>query len=263
MSDIKKYKFGLALSGGGSRGAAHVGVLQALEDAGIKPEVISGTSAGSIVGALYGSGLTPKEIIEFVKKSSLMKAYRLSFPTNGVTNFRYLRKELAKMIKEDSFEALKIPLYAATTNLESGKLEVFTSGELFKIVQASGCIPLVFKPVEINGQQHVDGGAVNNFPVFPIREQCEVILGVNLVPVNPVEKKEFRGFFGMTLRCVYLAISANSKPGRALCDLLIEPEELYKYDVFRFKKADEMYDIGYRYAQKIIPELKAKLAAIS
>lgn len=263
MSEIRKYKFGLALSGGGARGAAHVGVLQALEEAGLRPEVISGASAGSIVGALYSSGMTPKEIMDFVKDSSLLKAYRLSFPTNGLTHFNYLQKELAKMIKEDSFEALKIPLHVATTNLETGQLKMFNSGKLFKIVQASGTIPLVFKPVEINGQMYVDGGATNNLPVQPIRDLCEVVLGVNLVPVIPVERKEFRGFFGLTLRCVYLAISANSQPGAAMCDFIIEPDELYKYDVFRFKKAEEMYEIGYQYAKAILPQLSEKIASLN
>lgn len=262
MSETK-FKIGLGLSGGGSRGAAHVGVLKAFEEAGIVPQVIAGTSAGAIVGSLYAAGVGVDEIFSFIKSSNLFKAYRLSFPSNGLTNFKYLSKKLGEFIEEDAFEKLKIPLHVGTTNLETGKMEVFSSGQLFKVVQAAGSIPLFFKPVEINGQLYVDGGAMNNFPVQAIRDHCELLVGVNLMPIVPVERKKIRSFFGVALRSVYLGIEMNSLAGKALCDILIEPPELYQYDIFRFNKVEEMYKIGYDYAQKAIPEIVDRLGKIS
>lgn len=263
MEDHPKYKFGLGLSGGGARGAAHVGVLQAFKEAGLVPEVIAGTSAGAIVGALYASGMSSEAMMDFISSSSLFKAYRPCLPSNGITPFTYLHKKLAELIAEDSFEALNIPLHIATTNLERGEVQMFSEGELFKVVQAAGSIPLVFKPVEINGEWHVDGGAMNNFPVQSIRSDCQLLVGVNIMPTVPVQKKAVKGFFGLSLRAVYLGIAVNSKPGKALCDILIEPDELYHYDIFRFNKTDEIYQIGYDHGLKAIPEIKAKLAALS
>ncbi len=255
----RKYRLGLGMSGGGSRGAAHVGVLQAFEEAGISPDVISGTSAGGIVGALYASGKSPKSIMDFIGQSSLLKAYRLSFPSNGITPFTFLRDKMAKLIAVDSFEALKIPLHIGTTNLERGEMVVFNRGPLFSVVQACGSIPMLFKPVEINGEWYVDGGAMNNFPVQCIRDQCEVLVGINVMPTVPISKKKVGGMVGVAMRCVYLGIQVNSSSGRGLCDVLIEPQELYHYDVFRFKKIEEMYQIGYEAGQKAIPEIKEKL----
>lgn len=263
MENQPKYKIGLGLSGGGSRGAAHVGVLQAFTEAGIVPDVIAGTSAGAIVGALYASGMSSNQMMEFIGSSNLFKAYRLSFPSNGITPFTFLHQQLTKLIREDSFEALNIPLNVGTTNLETGKVQMFNSGELFKVIQAAGSIPLVFKPVEINGEWHVDGGAMNNFPVQSIRENCELLIGVNIMPTVPVKKKAVKGFFGLALRAVYLGIEVNSRAGRALCDVLIEPKELYDYDIFRFNKVEEMYEIGYDYGRQAIPEVKAKIEGLT
>ncbi len=255
----RKYRLGLGMSGGGSRGAAHVGALQAFEEAGIRPDVIAGTSAGGIVGALYAAGKSPKSIMDFIGQSSLLKAYRLSLPTNGLTPFTFLRNKMAELIEEDSFEALKIPLHIGTTNLEKGEMVVFNSGQLYSVVQACGSIPMLFKPVEINGEWYVDGGAMNNFPVQCIRDQCDLLVGINVMPTVPISKRKVGGMVGVALRCVYLGIEVNSGPGRALCDILIEPQELYDYDVFRFRKVDEMYQIGYEAAQKAIPAIKEKL----
>lgn len=259
MMSPQKYKFGLGMSGGGSRGAAHVGALQAFEEAGLRPDVIAGTSAGGIVGALYASGKKPRDIMEFINGSSLLKAYRFSLPSNGLTPFTFLRNKLAEHIREDSFEALQIPLHVGTTNLETGKMVVFNSGKLFDIVQACGSIPILFKPVEINGEWYVDGGAMNNFPVQCIRDQVEVLVGINVMPTVPIVKKKVNGMMGVALRSIYLGIEMNSRPGRALCDILIEPKELYDYDVFRFRKTQEMFDIGYQHAKKAIPLIQDRL----
>ena len=108
---LEKIKISIALSGGGARGIAHVGVLKALEENGIYPQIISGTSAGSIVGALYASGQTPEQMIEFVREASVMKIFKMGLPYSGLTKLTYLRDRLAAFIPNDSFEALDKKLF--------------------------------------------------------------------------------------------------------------------------------------------------------
>ena len=132
-----KSKIGIALSGGGARGIAHIGVLQALDENGVFPDVISGTSAGSIVGALYASGKTPLEILKVVEKSKVYKTIKFGMPLKGLTDLSYLAKLLSENIEKDSFESLSRKLFIAVSNLNSGELEIINKGKLFDVVVAS------------------------------------------------------------------------------------------------------------------------------
>lgn len=104
-------KIGISLSGGGARGIAHIGVLEALLENGIQPEVIAGTSAGSIVGALYAAGKTPEEMLDFVKDSSILRIFRVGLPNKGLASLSYLRERLEEAIPEDNFESLQKHLF--------------------------------------------------------------------------------------------------------------------------------------------------------
>lgn len=255
-------RVGITLSGGGARGIAHIGVLQALEENGIYPEVISGTSAGSIVGALYASGKTPEEMIKFVKDSSIFGLITIGFPTTGLTKLTYLRQMLAKHIEEDRFEALNKKLFIAVANLNRGHIEIISSGKLFDVVMASSSLPLVFKPVEINGEYYIDGGILNNMPVKPLVDHSDYIIGVNVMPNVEVQKKAVQNVFGIISRCFDLFTSANTLPSAELCDLLIEPKALHDYNVFSFNKVDELFEAGYQAALEKVNEIKSSLREI-
>ncbi|TXB60585.1 patatin-like phospholipase family protein [Phaeodactylibacter luteus] len=268
--DSKEIKLGLALSGGGARGIAHVGVLQALEDNGLKPSVISGTSAGAIAGALYASGLSPVEILSFVKKASLFKVFKVGLPHAGLTRHTYLRAQLEKLIASDRFEDLNIPLYIAMANLNKGVGEVRHAGPLFDVVTASSAIPLVFQPVEIDGSLYVDGGLLDNLPAEAIRGACDVLLGVNVMPRTHVEKKAVQNVIGIAQRCFDLSIVANTQHSLDACDVVVEPEELLQYTIMNLNRYQEIYEIGYKAMQakmgalrKAIRRAKAEHSSVS
>jgi NTE family protein len=254
-------KIGMALSGGGARGIAHIGALQALEDHGFEPVAFSGSSAGAIVGCLYAAGYSPKEILEIVKEASIFKLFTMSLPYTGLTKHTFLHDLLKKNIEKNDFSTLKKKLYVAISNLNTGELEIRSEGTLFEVIMASSSIPLVFQPVEIDGQLYVDGGILDNLPVSPLVGQVDYIIGINVMPDTPVEKKSIKTVFGIVQRCFDLSILANTRPSVDLCDLLIEPEKVQKYNIFQLNRYKEIYDIGYEAMAENIEELQAVVTA--
>lgn len=252
----KKARIGIALSGGGARGIAHIGVLQALEDNGCAPEVLSGASAGAITGALYASGRKPAEIMDFVKRASLFKLFKVGLPYSGLTKLTYLRDTLAEYISEDSFEALQKRLFVAIVNLNTGKCEIRSQGRLFDVVTASSSIPLVFQPVEMDGQLFVDGGLLDNMPVEPLKPLVDVTIAVNVMPQVEVPNKAIQNVFGIAQRCFDLGILANTIPNIQRCDLLIEPKEVHRFNIFQLNHYEPLFDIGYKAAMEKMEELR-------
>lgn len=255
----EKRSIGIALSGGGARGIAHIGVLQALEDNDCVPAVLSGASAGAITGALYAAGRKPSEILDFVKQASLFKLFKVGLPYSGLTKLTYLRDKLADYISEDSFEALQKKLFVAIVNLNTGQCEMRSQGRLFDVVTASSSIPLVFQPVEIDGQLFVDGGLLDNMPVEPLKPHVDVTIAVNVMPQVEVPNKAIQNVFGIAQRCFDLGILANTLPNIQRCDLLVEPKEVHQFNIFQLNRYQQLYDIGYEAMMASIPALKALL----
>jgi NTE family protein len=251
-----KKKIGIALSGGGMRGIAHIGVLQALIEHDIYPSVVSGTSAGSIIGAMYAAGKTPLEMMDFVKKSSLFKVLKPGFPFNGLTSHAYLKEMLAKYIDDDSFEKLELPLYIVVTNLNSGKEEWIHTGDLLDVVIASCSIPLIFKPVNINGKLYVDGGVMNNLPATPLVGKCDVLIGSNVMPLNEnMENRSFNSVLGIAVRIFELSIWNNTMASLFHLDILIEPKNINEANTFSLSHADITYQKGYEAAMEQMDSL--------
>ena len=248
----KGKKIGISLSGGGARGIAHIGVLKALEEHGVYPDVIVGCSAGSIVGALYAAGMSTDTMLEFIKDSRIWKLVSLRLPGGGLTKLDYLKDRLSECIPTDSFEALEKPLYLAIANLNSGKLEIRNTGTLFSIIQASCAIPLVFEPIEINGDLYVDGGALCNMPVEPLKAVTDFVIGVNVMPRIKVTKTSVNTMRGVAMRCFEMSIWSNTHGEAEKCDLLIEPKLINKYHIFQFNKYQELYEIGYEAAKAVL-----------
>lgn len=242
-------KYGYVLSGGGARGVAHIGVLKALEEHGIRPSVISGTSAGAIVGALYAAGHSPDKVMELIKETSFLFSVRPSMSFTGILKMDAMEELLKEHIPGD-FSNLKIPLTIGTTDLVHGKTVFFSSGELIKPILASACIPVLFKPVEISGTKYIDGGILNNLPVEPVIGKCDKIIGVHTNPIHD----DFKGknVKNILERTMLMAISGNTKINAARCDYYIEPPELGTYTGMDISKAHELFDIGYRYTKKNI-----------
>lgn len=254
------HQLGIALAGGGARGIAHIGVLKALEENGIFPDCIAGTSAGSIVGALYAAGKTPDEILDFVvANSNVLKIVRFGLPTVGLTKLTKLKDSLAEVIPVDSFESLQKPLHLAVCNLTAGKLEIRNAGQLFDVVVASCAIPIVFQAVTMDEQTYVDGGLMMNLPAEPLYACCDKIIGVNVMPNIAVKNEDIDNLMEIGMRCFEMTIAANTEMQLALCTQIIEPKKLHNYHPFAFNKYQEIYEIGYEETMKNIEAIKENL----
>ena len=250
----KKFRCGLVLSGGGARGFAHIGVLKALDEAELSPEIISGTSAGALVGVLYADGYKPDEILKMMNASSRLHYVRPTMPREGLLQISGIERILRENLYAKTFRDLKIPLYVSATDLNNGKIKYFSRGELITPVIASASIPVLFKTVIINNIHYVDGGVMNNLPVEPLRGKCRHIVASHVNPFSKQDKLE--SILKVVERCFHLAIKENTERKKQLCTMYIEPEKLYHYKIFDFKKAPKLFDMGYEAAVKIIQEHK-------
>jgi NTE family protein len=236
---------GIALSGGGARGISHLGVLKALTEFGIKPSVISGSSAGSIAGAFFAAGYPPREVLDIIKKGKFFSWANMVWRKPGIFDMHGFSEIFHRHFPSDSFEALSIPLHVAVTDIHKGETLYFSSGELTKILIASSCIPIVFEPVKHNGLTLVDGGLTNNLPVERLKGECKYIIGVNVNPIS--QRTENLHLRDLIDRSFHLALASTLRTKAALCDLFIEPPGLDKYGIFDVKHADDIYRRGYEH----------------
>jgi NTE family protein len=236
---------GIALGGGGARGFVHLGVLKALEEEGIKPDIIAGVSAGSIVGSFIAAGLRPDEVMKIMKENKFTDYAKVNIPINGLLNLDSLKENLEEYLPEKNFADLELPFYIAVSNLNSGEIEYISEGALIPIIQASSSIPVLFSPVEIDGKSYADGGLLDNLPFKPLQEECDQIIGVNIMPVQ--EKEEIDNLIKVAMRTFELSVSGNQSEFEENCDLYIEPEGVEEYDILDPEHADELFEIGYNY----------------
>ncbi|MEM9338248.1 MAG: patatin-like phospholipase family protein [Bacteroidota bacterium] len=245
----KKYDVGIVLGGGGARGFANLGVLQALKEEGIVPDVISSVSAGSIVGAFTAAGKTPIESFEIMKDYRFFDFSRIRFPRSGLFNLDGIRKSLEKEIPFENIEELPIPLIIASSNMLEGKVEYFSQGPIAQIVQASSSIPIIFSPVEIDGKLYADGGIFDNLPLDPIYDICKKTIVVNISPVQAIDG--LKNLVQAASRMFQLSVNSGRLNKRNRSSLFIEPVELRQYDILDTKHASEIYQIGYDYVKNI------------
>lgn len=164
----KKYKIGVVLSGGGAKGFAQLGLLQAMEERGLIPEIITGSSVGAMVGALYADGYSPKEMLAIFKNDRFFDLAIPKFHANSLLKTDNLQKKLKNVLRAKTFEDLNIPLIISTSNITNGEVVYFKSGILLDKIIASFSIPILFNPTVIDGEYYVDGGLFDNFPVEQI-----------------------------------------------------------------------------------------------
>ena len=250
MSDqiMKKYMLGLALSGGGARGFAHIGVLKLLDECGLQPDIIVGTSAGALMGILYADGYKPEEIATLFNGREFSEFASFQIPKMGLFDSSKFHKFIKKIVRAKDLSDLQIPVTVMTTNLDSGEAHAFTCGPIPEIVTASCSVPIIFNPVVINGTHYVDGGLFNNFPVSIIRGVCDAVIGSNVSPVVPDKYK--KTIVGIAERSYHYLFKANTDKDRDLCDILIETEEFSDYKMFDMDKVDTIVQVGYNAAER-------------
>ncbi|MEM6736156.1 MAG: patatin-like phospholipase family protein [Bacteroidota bacterium] len=245
----KKYKIGMALSGGGARGYAHLGILKALKEKGIVPDAISGTSAGAIAGAFISAGKEPEEAFEIIKGYRFFDLKTIRLPRSGLFSLDKIKDSIEKELTYDRIENLPIPLFVAVTDMLEGKMEYFSEGPLSHTVQASSSIPVLFSPVEIEGKLYSDGGVLDNLPLKPLVNCCKKTIIINISPIRPI--KEIKNLVQVATRMFQLSINARDSEKKELCNFYIEPPDIERYDFLDTKHAREIFDVGYNYARDL------------
>lgn len=240
-------KVGLVLSGGGARGISHIGVIKALEELGVKIDLLAGTSAGSIVGTLYAYGYRPDEILDIILSTSFFKSVRPAWTMTGLLSLEKLRDILLKYMPENSFGSLKIPITVAATEIVEGRVDYFSKGELIPAILASCCVPAVFNPVHINSNVYVDGGLMDNLPAHCIRAHCDLLIGSHCNYINP--GFNLVNFRSVIERSALIAVSGNSSASKKLCDVLIEPPKVGLFSGADLAHAKDLFDAGYQFTK--------------
>lgn len=208
-------KIGLALGGGAARGFAHIGVIKALEAQGIVPDIIVGTSAGAVVGALYASGLSGFDLQKVALDIDEAQIGDWSLPDRGVFKGEALQNFVNRAVANRPLEKLPRSFAVVATDLKSGESALFRSGNTGMAVRASSAVPGVFQPVSINGRDYVDGGLVSPIPVRAARS-----LGANFV--------------------IAVDISANPRDARtsSTFDVLLQTFAIMGQSISRYEKAE-------------------------
>ncbi len=255
----KKLKIGLALSGGGALGIAHVGALKALQENKIKIDCIAGTSAGAVVAACWAFGVSLDEMIEISKKLNWLKISKFGYSKLGLNSNKPVGKIIQDYIGDKDIQDAQIPLAIVATDIDTGEKVTFRSGNLAQAVMASACIPVFFAPVEIGKQNLLDGMLVENLPFSPLKKMgAELEIGVDLAAKMAHRKTD------NVLDVVNNAYSIVAKQQvaalRGSGRIIIQPH-LEKSTLFDFKNPDELIAAGFEATNLAIAEIKRKSVA--
>ena len=257
---------GLALGAGGARGVAHVGFLKALEEEGIRPDYISGSSMGSVVGACYAKGMRAddmKEILQNLKATDIMDIGLLPLSKLGLMRWNKVRRLMSSHLEDCLFSDLKIPFCCVAVDVLSAKLVVFQEGSVVDAVLASSSMPSVFRPVEKDGMLLVDGGVLCRVPARQVKAMgADVVVAVDVLGrCEKIEK--IPNVFSMIMR-VYdiMDASRTAEEHRKLrhsIDLWLEPK-MPGENQYTMKYNPSVYDAGYQVGKENADKIKALLA---
>ena len=251
-------KLGLALSGGAAYGYAHLGVLRVLEKYGIKPDIITGTSVGSLVGGGIASGFTAEEFINLALDLKWTDIASLTIPKEGLVDLEKLEQYINKHFKVKKIQDTKIKFAAVVTDLVTAKGKIIKEGPIAPAIRASCSIPGIFTPAVIGGNLFVDGGVIDNLPVEAAREMgADFVIAVDVLAGNRTDITTHRDVFNLLGRSWQVAIMnierfKEGKDGAA--DYTITPE-IVGVGPFDIHKKEDLINFGERSAEKLAPEL--------
>jgi NTE family protein len=188
MAAVRK-RIGLALGAGGAKGLCHIAFLKVLDELGIRPDVIVGTSIGAIIGAFYAAGLTAAELEEELRKNIFKDLSKMAldfslFSSSGMLKGKGVEEFLRLALPVQTFEELRIPLKVVATDFWKREEVVFDSGDLISAIRASSSMPVVFEPVLLRGTVLIDGGAVNPLPYDLIQSECDLTIAIDVSGVK-------------------------------------------------------------------------------
>jgi NTE family protein len=251
---MKNYPIGIALSGGFIKGFAHFGMMQALIEHDIHPDILSGTSAGSLAGVFLADGREPYEAINLFDNQTFGDFTSFSLNKKGLLELDNFIDFLHSNLRTKRIEELKIPMIITATDLDHGVSVHFKEGDIAERVAASCCMPVLFTPIVIDGIHYVDGGVLMNLPVSTLRDQCEKVVAFS---VSRLIADEYSlNIASIAMRSYNFIYQANSLPQKQIADIVIEPCGLEKYNNTQLEKADEIFKIGYDEANKVLDALK-------
>lgn len=248
---MEKYDLGLVLSGGGTKGVAHAGVLKFLTEKNIKPDILACCSAGSIVGALHGIGKSGEEILDFFKSVYFFNWRHFAFNKPGLVSSQIFSTYLNPIFKDMKLGDLNLDLKIIATELVSGEQRIFQKeNKIVDAIIASCSIPGITVPYIVGNEMFSDGGVLNNFPADIIHTDCKKLIGVYVSPPQDVEIGDLKTIKAITTRAYELMSHRTEIHKFSYCDWIITSKKLANYGTFERKanRLEEIFDIGYQAA---------------
>jgi len=255
LSPAARPRIGIAMGGGFARGLAHVGILHVLEAEGIPIDFVAGTSVGAVMGAMYCSGVSVKEMIEIAHLVRFRDFARWTVSRFGFCTNDRMAPFLRKLMKCSTFEELKVPLAVTATDFVTGEGVVFRTGSLIDAIRASCAYPGMFLPIQHNGRLLIDGLLAYPVPAKPVRDMgAERVISVYL-SAHWVDRKGPRHVFDVIGQCFSIAQARMCESWKAQSDVVIEPNvSAFSYDAF--ERAPEIIRMGEESVRPLIPTIK-------
>ncbi|WP_317207914.1 patatin-like phospholipase family protein [Chryseobacterium taklimakanense] len=255
---MEKSKVGLVLSGGGTKGVAHAGVLKFLAEKSIEAEVLACCSAGSIVGCLYAAGKSPGEILSFFKSVYFFNWRHFTFNQPGLVSSKIFRNYLKPVFEDMTIGDLKKDVRIVATELVSGTQKIFDKDfNVIDAIIASCSIPGVTTPYIVGKELYSDGGVLNNFPADIIQQECDKMIGVFVSPQQDIELSDLNSIKAVVSRSYDLLSYRNELHKFSYCDWFITSKKLSHYGTFERKaeRLEEIFAIGYQAAKQSFDEV--------
>ena len=249
-------KITLALSGGGLRGAAHVGAIKFLEEQGVEVTAVSGSSAGAIVGLFLASGLKSEDMLDFLKSLEKKELFAWGSGAVGLFKMEGLEKKLRETLNIEKYQDLEIPLHTCVTNIDTGDHCYIDSGDVIAYTVASSTITPLFQAKKIGENLYIDGGFSDNLPVKPLKKYYEKSLAIN---INPLRGEDLLTFKDLTIRSILIMIRSNSMSAQKMADAFFEVKGVANMHLFNFDEIDMAYEAGYNELKEQWSELSKKL----
>ena len=245
----------IALSGGAARGFAHAGVLRTLDENGIRPDGIVGTSAGSVVGALYAGGIRGDALVEAALDLQRSQVIEFTYPNRGFINGQRLQEYVDRRLGDRPIERLALPFVAVATDLYTGQLVAFNRGDTGTAVRASSSVPAVFQPLAMGGHEYVDGGLVSPVPVHVARALgADIVIAVD-VTHQPTAETQFDSSGALVAQSLIIMEHALANNELRDADVVIRPD-LRQAPSIDFDLRAESIKAGERAARAALPRIR-------
>ena len=251
----RKPSVGLALSGGAARGYAHLGVIQVLAEHHVSADFVTGTSVGSVVGALLAGGYTDQQMIEIAEALKWQKLVSPTLSGMGLVTAKKLEAFVGELLGKTDFGELQIPFQAVATDIARTEEVIFSEGSVARAVRASCSVPGIFEPLVEGDTAYVDGGVTNNLPSALAREMgAEVVIAVDLNAQRPDPQLPVN-LLDVTFRSFAMLLDRTSVEGRSDADIVIQPD-LNTFSYHDLSHAEAMIARGHSAAEEALPAIR-------